>query len=128
MSGRRHFDAYRRGNLARGGAPVMDDDALVESMGSMRVSDTPQTIARRKQEQLTRELSAMHLAPKAQSMLEAVTLNAFVERFSKTKDPRRASAYAHGIMAHWVRTHDRRGQLRTGVTATHKPRQRHVRG
>lgn len=126
MSGRRHLDAYRRGNLARGGAPVMDD--LSDSMRTMRVSDTPQTIARRKQEQLTRELQAMHLAPKAQSMLEAVTLNAFVERFSETKDPQLASVYAHGIMAHWVRTHGRRGQRTAGVTATRKLRQRNIRG
>lgn len=123
MSQRRLFRAFIDGNAHR--KPVMDD-SLSSSMEAMRVSDSSPALARRKQDQLTGDLHSMHLAPKAQSLLEAVTLNAFVERFSKTRNAQASYIYAHSVMVNWVRTHVKRGPTTKRVTT--KLRQRRFRG
>lgn len=93
-----------------------EPDDLSDAVGSMRVSDSPQALARRKQDQLVRELQSKRLPPRRQRLLEAATLDAFVTRFSETKNPQRAYVYAHSIMTQRMHTRAAGGQTARGVT------------
>lgn len=123
-----HWWKFQRNRAARVDAPDIDSDALVGAMKDMRVSDSPQSVARRKQDKLMHDLGARRLPPRERALLEAVTLDAFVTRFSESKDPQRAYVYAHSVMMQRLRAQSRRGQPVRALVPTHIRRRRNFAG